>query len=271
MIKNFIKLISITLVLFLLSGCQIFPFLLKNSGTIWTVEIKTDEPNLAETTDKAVKVLQTRLNALGVSGDVSKTLPNRLEIKIYGEPDLERVKAVLFSGGKLELMKVVSATNPSPLTTYKTEQEALQSIGGKTTSTRKILPFVERDNYPTDNKQTTAWVVVETPAIVNGEDLRDATAISRTGDNTDYQITFSLKSEGAQKFGDWTSKNIGAYLAIALNNEVKSAPYIKSRIDDQGQIDGRFTKSSAEDLVLILKSGYLSATLHLVEEKTFGK
>ena len=70
-----------------------------------------------------------------------------------------------------------------------------------------------------------------------------------------------MKPNGAVKFGDWTSKNIGAYMAVVLNDQVKSAPYIKSRIDDQGQIDGRFTKSSADDLVLTLKSGALPAKI----------
>lgn len=241
--------------------------LLKNSGTLLTIELKTDSPNLEETTDKAVKVLQSRLNALGVSGEVNKTLPNRLEVKIYGDADLERVKSVLLSEGKLELMKIISAPNPSPLTSYPTKEAALQSLGGTIPSNRRILPLAEYESL----KSLPMWVVVENPPVVDGSDLRDATAISRTGNNDDYQITFSLNQTGAAKFGDWTSKNIGSYLAIVLNDKVKSAPYIRSQILDQGQIDGRFTKRSAEDLALILKSGYLSATLVLVEEKTFGK
>ena len=265
---NFGKLFSVALLVCLFSACQMISGLMKNSGTILNIEVKTDSPNLEETTDKAVKILQSRLNAFGVSGEVSKTLPNRLEVKIYGEPDLERLKKILLSEGKLELIKVVGANNPSPLSTYPTKEAALASIGGKETSNRRILPYLERDENSTDKtdpqaNQPKAWVVVESPAIVDGSELRDATAISRSGNDTDYQISFSLKPSGAQKFG--------SYLAIVFNDQVKSAPYIKSRIDDQGQIDGRFTKASAEDLALILKSGYLSATLVLLEEKTFGK
>ena len=64
-------------------------------------------------------------------------------------------------------------------------------------------------------------------------------------------------------------RNIGKYLAIVLNDEVKSAPIIKGQIFDSGQIDGRFTKAAAEDLALILKSGYLPATLTLIDESGF--
>jgi preprotein translocase subunit SecD len=112
--------------------------------------------------------------------------------------------------------------------------------------------------------------VVEYPAIVDGSELREANAISRTGSDRDYEIGFSLKPAGAQKFGEWTGKNIGNYMGVVLNNEVKSAAYIKGQIFDQGQISGRFTKQSAEDLALTLKSGALPAKLEYQEERTVG-
>jgi hypothetical protein len=49
-------------------------------------------------------------------------------------------------------------------------------------------------------------------------------------------------------------------------NEVKSIAYIKSQITDTGQITGRFTKESAEDLSLMLSSGPLPAPVKIVEE-----
>jgi preprotein translocase subunit SecD len=105
---------------------------------------------------------------------------------------------------------------------------------------------------------------------VDGSELRDASAYSRTGSQSDYQISFSLKPGGAQKFGEWTGKNIGKYLAIVLNDEVKSAPVIKGQIFDQGSIEGKFTKTSSEDLALTLKSGALPAKLDYQEERTVG-
>ena len=47
------------------------------------------------------------------------------------------------------------------------------------------------------------------------------------------------------------------------------APVIQGQIFDTGQITGSFTRQSAEDMALSLKSGYLPATMKLIGEKTF--
>jgi preprotein translocase subunit SecD len=79
-----------------------------------------------------------------------------------------------------------------------------------------------------------------------------------------------LKPTGAEKFGKWTGANINEYMGVVLNGEVKSAPYIKSQIFDQGEITGKFTQQSAEDLALTLRSGALPADIEYQEERTVG-
>jgi preprotein translocase subunit SecD len=141
------------------------------------------------------------------------------------------------------------------------------------------LPYYERDaaastdtaNQP-QQKPPPQYVVVEYPAVVDGEELRDASAYSPTQNpnGSDFQINFSFKPTGAQKFGEWTGRNINNYMGVVLDGEVKSAAYIRSQIFDQGQIDGRFTQDAANDLVLTLKSGALPAEIEYQEERTVG-
>ncbi|HYU99385.1 MAG TPA: protein translocase subunit SecD, partial [Pyrinomonadaceae bacterium] len=64
--------------------------------------------------------------------------------------------------------------------------------------------------------------------------------------------------------------NINEYMGVILNDEVKSIAYIKSQITDQGEISGRFTKQSADDLALTLRSGALPAPIEYQEERTVG-
>jgi protein-export membrane protein SecD len=256
----------------LASACQSFSSVTRRgAGTLLNVELKSDEPNPEAVTDKAVKVMQNRLNAIGADGEVRKTTPNRLEIKVFGDADMARIKDFLLASSKFELRKVVSPPSPAPMQTFPTKEEAIKALGGAVPADRKVLPYAERDSRNSAG-QSSRWIIVENPAIVDGTELRDASAASlgsRDSIGENYNIQFSLNPAGAQKFGDWTGKNINNYLAAVLNDEVKSAAYIKTQIFDQGQIDGRFTKQAAEDLALIMKSGYLPATFQLIDEKKF--
>src|SRR5205085_1983059 len=60
------------------------------------------------------------------------------------------------------------------------------------------------------------------------------------------------------------------YMGVVLNDEVKSIAFIKSQITDSGEIEGRFTKTSADDLALTLRSGALPAPIQYIEERTVG-
>ena len=59
-------------------------------------------------------------------------------------------------------------------------------------------------------------------------------------------------------------------MGVVLDGHVKSVAYIKSQISDSGEISGRFTKQSAEDLALTLRSGALPAGIEYQEERTVG-
>ena len=163
-------------------------------------------------------------------------------------------------------MHVISPSSPAPAQTFATREEAAASFAtaGGTEQTRRVLPYFDRDELSTSAPNR--WVVVKSPAIVTGSDLRDASAVSRSGAKDDYQVSFSLKPDGAAKFGAWTVANINEYLGVVLNDEVKSIAYIKSQIFDQGEITGRFTKQSAEDLALVLRAGALPVPVRFVEE-----
>src|SRR5436305_7680843 len=108
------------------------------------------------------------------------------------------------------------------------------------------------------------------PPVVDGSELRNAQAVSQSGRGTDYQIHFQLKPAGAEKFGAWTGANVNQYMGVVLNDEVKSIAFIKSQNPDSGEISGRVTKESADDLALTLRSGALPTRLVYQEERTVG-
>lgn len=248
-----------------LGGYVIF----KRRALTWHVTLSVDPqaPNRDAAAKQAGDVIERRLDAFGLSNfRVSPQADGRIVIDLPSVSDPERVKALISTGGKLEFVHVISATNPAPVQTYATKEAAIASLNsnGTTPTNRRVLAYAERSD-PANSPSSAKWAVVESPAIVDGSELRDASAVpSSYGEN--YQIHFSLKQTGADKFGSWTGANINEYLGVVLNDELKSVAYIKSQIYDQGVIDGRFTKQAAEDLALVLKSGALPAKILFLEE-----
>jgi len=242
----------------------------------WSLPVAAQNILKDQAVTQAERIIESRINAFGVKEPTfarhGATDSGQLLLQMPGVDDPQRIKKLIGETSKLELMKIVSPPNPSPVQIYPTQEAAAASIAGA--QNRKVMVYADRDvtqnaALPAD-QQPKQYVVVETPAVVDGSELRDAAAVSRTGNDSDYQISFSFKPNGAQKFGDWTGKNVGNYMAVVLDNEVKSAAYIKSQIFDSGEISGRFTKSTAEDLSLTLKSGSLPAEIEYQEERTVG-
>lgn len=248
----------------------------------WTMSPEAQRVRGDQAVEQALSNIESRINAVGVAEPTLQrhggVQSNQILLQMPGIQDPERVKRLLIADAKLELAHVVGGMSPAPATTYPTKEAAVASLGGTVPANRRVLPYAERDEPTSAGGATptpapdrpTQWVVVESPAIVDGSELRNAEAVSRSGRTDDYQISFALKPSGAQKFGNWTGANVNQYMAVVLNDEVKSIAYIKSQITDQGQIDGRFTETSAKDLALTLRSGALPARLVYQEERTVG-
>jgi protein-export membrane protein SecD len=240
---------------------------------VWhlVLQVNSQAPDRPAFVEQTVTIIERRLDTAGVRNyEVKPQDPgtsDRILINLPVIDDPERVKQLISTQGKLELVHVISPPSPSAVQTYATKTEAVASLNsaGLIPGNRRVIPFSERGQYSGSNPGALKWVVVESPAIIGGSDLRTADAVRSEGDN--YQISFSLKAHGADKFGAWTGSNVNEYLGVVLNDEVKSIAFIRSQIFDQGEISGRFTKQAAEDLALVLKAGALPAPVTLVEEK----
>ena len=250
---------------------------------IWSLNGSAQRTLSDSATDQAMKIIDSRINSIGVA---EPTLQRRggqnsheILLQMPGIQDPEHVKSLLVGESHLELVHVISPPSPNPAQTYFSKEEALASLnsGGNIPANRRVLPYAERADLSSTDANANAntpkpqkWAVVESPAIIDGIDLRTAQAIPERAGGDKYQITFSLKKNGADKFGAWTGANINEYMGVVLNNEVKSIAFIKSQIFDQGEITGNFTKEQGEDLALTLRSGALPAPIEYQEERTVG-
>jgi preprotein translocase subunit SecD len=234
-----------------------------------------------QATEQAYKIIDSRINAIGVAEPTLQyhggQNSHEILLQMPGIQDPEHVKQLLAGQSHLELVHVVSPPSPASAQTYSTKEEAIASLnsGGNIPSNKRVLTYSERPGSTGQDanpsvKLPPKWVVVESPAIIDGAELRTATASQGRAGGDEFEIDFSLKKAGADKFGAWTGANINEYMGVVLNDEVKSIAFIKGQIFDQGQITGRFTKQDADDLALTLRSGALPAPIGYQEERTVG-
>ncbi len=85
-------------------------------------------------------------------------------------------------------------------------------------------------------------------------------------------VNFTLTKEGGRIFAGITGANIGKPLAITLDGTVESAPQIKSKIRDRGQITmgGSATFDDANELAIVLRAGALPAPVKIVANSVVG-
>ncbi len=259
-----------------LSDTLVWSYSASGGQMTWTMSGSAERTLADNATKQALTIIESRINALGIAEPTLQShgaqSSHQILLQMPGVQDPERIKKILQGESRLELVHVVGPPSPAPATTYATEAEAIASLGGSVPPNRKVLPYAERVDAKADPNQPKPkqWVVVEVPAIIDGSELRTANAGQGQGGANDFDINFALKKSGADKFGAWTGAHINEYMGVVLNGEVKSIAFIKSQIFDSGQITGRFTKESAEDLALTLRSGALPAPIEYLEERTVG-
>src|SRR6266404_2758679 len=241
-----------------------------NSVTASISETKQNELR-ERATQQAMAIIDNRVNAFGVTEPTIQRQGGegtyQIVIQMPGVDDPERIKNTLNADSILEL-KLVAKGTQIPYPTRETAEAAAKTTppgSDPYTSQNEVMFYRDR---PDSGSTQEGWVVVGKTPVITGLDMRDASARSAQYGGSSYEIDFSLTPDGARRFGDATGKHVKDYLAIVLNNEVKSAPVINSQINDRGQISGSFTKKSSEDLALVLTSGALPAKAVDPEDRT---
>ena len=103
--------------------------------------------------------------------------------------------------------------------------------------------------------------------VMTGDDLKDAK--EEMGQNKQPLVAIELSDEGAKKFADLTSKNIGRH--ITLDGEVLTNPVVQQAITGgKATISGSKSLDEAKDLAILLRSGALPVKINVLEVRTVG-
>ena len=127
------------------------------------------------------------------------------------------------------------------------------------------LEFLDPDNY-------TKWSQgQEYEAALTGDDIKNATAGIDSDNGNDNVVQLVFTDEGAQKFADVTSANVGKIVYIIYDNEVVSAPTVQSAITGgSAEINKISTYEEAESLATTIRIGALPLTLKQVRSNIVG-
>jgi preprotein translocase subunit SecD len=233
----------------------------------------------------AQQIVSNRVNALGVSEPVVQQAGSRrIVIELPGETDTAKALALIKQTGLLEFVDMSNLTPTQAEALVGTKINTDWSPAGSqpspnttptatTPSTSSLTP--ESSITPTVTPSSTITSTVPLPTgptyhtVMTGNDLSNVAVQTNAGSG--YAVGFTLNSEGAQIFKDFTTAHVGQILGIALDKQVISVPSISTAIiSGKGQITGKFTADEANNLALQLRYGSLPIPLKVITSETVG-
>ena len=110
-----------------------------------------------------------------------------------------------------------------------------------------------------------APLLVQRHVLAGGENVV-AVAVVRQADAGTAAVAFRLDANGASRLAE--ASQPGAVIAILLDNEIIAAPTIRARIADGAVLlSGGLTLPQAKELALLLRAGFMSAPLAIIERQ----
>ena len=242
---------------------------------------------------QSIEVIRSRIDEFGVSEPlISAQGEDRILVQLPGIEDSKRAKELIQKTARLELAIVNTDFPPEKLLPLiqSAEKAGSYSMEEGNITYREYVRKINSDlkNQLPENSRI---VFEKAPSALNmkagkipylvdmnqsiqGGLLEDA-SVAYEQDTNNPVVSFRFQPEGRKLFSNLTGKSIGKQLAVILDNILKSAPSVQSRISDRGQISlgaGNYeeTLNEATMIATSLRAGALPAHLQQLEEKTVG-
>lgn len=230
---------------------------------------KVDQATLNET----ISIIRNRVDGLGVAEPNIAAQGKDIVVQLPGVKNPNQALSIIGQTAELRFRPVLCSAPP-----YSPAPKALHIPAAALTPTcptsatnSNLLAYVPTTSNVNDKANATVLLpqivnnvvqgrYVLGPTVLTGSSLKSAYAgMSSTGS---WLVNFTLTKTGSPKFDAIASKYYKQYLAIALDENVISAPQINSTsFGGQGQISGQFTQAQADSLALVLRYGALPVQL----------
>jgi preprotein translocase subunit SecD len=232
----------------------------------------TKNPVTEDGMNQAVKIIQNRVNKLGVAEpEIQRQGTKKISVQLPGIDNPEQALSVIGKTAVLEFYDVSQFGIP-----YNSEAEALTAAGVSSTDAlpegKTVIHWSTAGGNSSDQ-----WFLATTAPALTGAMLTAATQGYDSNNQPKVDMTFN--DAGSQAFSDVTKKMAETgqitgetqRLAIVLDGSVESAPSVREQIDGgNAEITGKFTLDEAKNLALVLQTGSLPIELKAVSQSSIG-
>ncbi len=203
-----------------------------------------------------ISVLERRLNPYG-AGEISivRQGDKNIAIELPNVHDIRQAKTMIGKTALLEIKLVEDMAD--------SRDALLKKYGGQIPEGKVIAQSKGRG-------ERVAFFLLPQYTDLTGRLLKDAYSDVGGDLGGQHVIKFAFKPEGADKFYDLTSANLGRHIAILIDNVVITAPVVQSAIGSEGQITGFATPQEAQEVAALLKSGAFVAPVTFEQERHIG-
>lgn len=210
-----------------------------SGGVSITYQTKESNPSSEALSDTIYK-LQKRVEQYSTEAQVYQEGDNRINVEIPGVTDANAILEELGQPGSLYFI-------------VQTDEDGNQN-------------FTYGDSESGYVFSRSLEEIIESGSVVlEGSDVADAKGGAYQDQTTkarEYVVSLTLTDDGAKKFAEVTEANVGKPIAIVYDNEIKSAPNVKSAITGgQAQIDGMSSVEEAQNLASYIRIGSLGLEL----------
>jgi len=244
--------------------------------------------------EETKRIIEKRVNQWGVSEpDIYTMSPDRIVVQLPGFADIEAAKELVGKTAELVFREPATSGNTSLAAAVVIGDVQINvddvtdfavgdvfGIGsGITAEAKTIIELEEASNSITvdsgfayahnaGESVTNLWVLATgridgQEKALTGEYLLPNSYVDLNQVTGEPVVAFEWDEEGAELFYQITGRLLEQPLGIFLDNELISAPTVKTQIRDRGIIEG-LTLSDAQTLAIQLNTGALPITLHEV-------
>ncbi len=214
---------------------------------------------------QAIETVRRRVDQFGVAEPVIQQQHllgddknNKIMVQLPGFDDKTRVKNLIQSSAMLEFKHVVAGP-------FKDEAQAIEERNNNSDYTADELVILPENPRRSGN---IGYYVLKSFSVVTGKDLGKAT--HSRDDYNKPAVGLNFNAEGAKKISAYTRANINERLAMVLDKKVETDPTIESEFSYSARITGNYTYDQVKDMILVLNSGALPASLKLEQTEVIG-